>query len=140
MSIKALVAVAAAMIMAVLATHQASADQVTVADAGCIAYGAENAVIQQIGNGDTVVFCHFEDNRMCTLTALATGDCVAPGRKVTGYFTEAAMYCARSGGEVEMLDDDDAMDASMVELEGTCQLPNGTSCMIAQMYYGHCGG
>lgn len=134
MTIKALVAAAAGTVAAVLLVHSASAETFPQADIACAAYGAENAVIGELGNGQPVVYCHFEDARMCTLDALATGDCEAPGRRTTGFYTEAARYCARSGGDVEMADDD-----FLEEIEGTCHLPNGTSCLIGRMYYGQCG-
>lgn len=134
MKIKALVAAATGMVAAVLLVHSASAQEFPQADIACTAYGAENAIVSELGNGQPVVYCHFEDARMCTLDALATGDCEAPGRRTTGFYTEAARYCARSGGDVAFSD-----DPYLEEIEGTCTLPNGMSCLIGQLYYGQCG-
>ena len=42
--------------------------------------------------------CVFDDNRQCELIALSKELCKKGGVKVTGYATDAARYCAITGG------------------------------------------
>lgn len=112
----------------------AMADEADI-DAACQALGAEYGRIITLGSGETANFCQFEDNRGCTLEAQQAGLCPENGRKITGYYTEAARYCAWLGGEVAMTE---ANDPTLDELDGTCALPDGSVCVIGRLYYGSC--
>jgi putative hemolysin len=77
--------------------------------------------------------CFFEDNRQCEEWALLNGDCPVGGLKVTGYITDAAVYCAITGGTYEIT----GTDAAGVE-QGTCTLPDETICDVWEYYNGTC--
>ncbi|MEZ5669320.1 MAG: hypothetical protein R3F55_18165 [Alphaproteobacteria bacterium] len=113
----------------------ANAEDEAAVNSACQALGAEYGRIITLGSGATANFCQFEDNRGCTLEAMEEGYCPEGGRKITGYATVAASYCAWLGGEVSMVD---TIDASLDEIEGSCALPNGTTCLIGRLYYGSC--
>lgn len=51
-------------------------------------------------NGEYGV-CLFEDNRQCEEWALFRGECPVGGIKITGYDSDAEIYCAITGGQVE---------------------------------------
>jgi putative hemolysin len=54
--------------------------------------------IETRGDGGQYGVCLFEENRQCEEWALLRGDCPAGGLKVIGYVTDAARYCAITGG------------------------------------------
>jgi len=58
--------------------------------------------MQKNPSGGEYGICFFEDNRQCEEWALFRGDCQKGGRKVTGYETDAQVYCAITGGIVRM--------------------------------------
>ncbi|MCB9946483.1 MAG: hypothetical protein H6842_01495 [Rhodospirillaceae bacterium] len=111
----------------------ASADEQM--DEACRALGAEHAEEITLGNGTTTVLCWFEDARACTLQAIEAGNCIEGGRKTTGFFTDAARYCAWIGGDVTMVD---SPVAGLEEIDGTCELPDGSVCLTGRLYYGSC--
>jgi putative hemolysin len=67
--------------------------------------------------------CLFEDNRQCEEWALLRGHCPVGGRRVTGYATPAARYCAITGGSYSITGRSGAADE-----QGTC----GTSALDAR--------
>jgi hypothetical protein len=69
--------------------------------------------------------CLFEDNRQCEEWALFRGECPVGGVKITGYDSESQVYCAITGGKVEMQ-------------RGDCLLPNGRRCTLETHFAGHC--
>ncbi|MBK5938909.1 DUF333 domain-containing protein [Halochromatium roseum] len=69
--------------------------------------------------------CVFEDNRQCEEWALLRGDCPAGGIKVTGYDSDAEIYCAITGGEVDMQ-------------TGSCQSAEGVRCGLEAFFAGRC--
>jgi len=77
--------------------------------------------------------CVFEDNRQCEEWALYRGDCPAGGVKVTGYATDAAVFCVITGGEYTVTGSNGAADE-----QGTCTLKNGTSCDVWDNINGKC--
>jgi len=79
--------------------------------------------------------CLFEDNRQCEAWALLRGECPVGGLRVTGYATDAARYCAITGGRYAITARSGAADE-----EGTCALPGGASCDSDSYYRGTCGG
>ena len=72
--------------------------------------------------------CFFEDNRQCEERALLRGDCPVGGMKVTGYQTDAEVYCAISWWEVQGLDTDTPM----------CKRVDGTLCNAQANLDGDC--
>lgn len=72
--------------------------------------------------------CIFEDNRQCEEWALMRGNCPVGGLKVTGYQTDAEVYCAITGGEVQGLDTD----------KPTCKRVDGTVCDAQANLDGDC--
>lgn len=77
--------------------------------------------------------CYFEDNRQCEEWALFRGDCPAGGLKVTGYITEAARFCAITGGEYAITGNSGANNE-----QGTCTFKNGNTCDVWKYYTGEC--
>lgn len=69
--------------------------------------------------------CYFEDNRQCEEWALFNGDCPKGGIKITGYDNDAQIYCAITGGEVDMN-------------ANTCTFSSGKACGIDEYYNGNC--
>lgn len=88
----------------------------------CSEKGGET-VIKKLPDGSEYGVCVFDDNRQCEEWALFNEDCPIGGRKVTGYETEAQIYCAIRGGEVDMDKD-------------TCTLKNG-KVVDTEDYYNH---
>jgi len=77
--------------------------------------------------------CVFEDNRQCEEWALYRGECPEGGVKVTGYVTDAAVFCAISGGEYAVTSNSGAADE-----QGTCTFKNGTTCEVWEYFNGKC--
>ena len=77
--------------------------------------------------------CVFEDNRQCEEWALLGGECLEGGVKVTDYVTEAAVYCAITGGEYAGTGNSGAADE-----QGTCTLKNSTTCDVWEYFGGKC--
>jgi len=69
--------------------------------------------------------CLFEDNRQCEEWALFRGDCPVGGRKITGFTSDATVYCAITGHE--------AVESDVPDQIGSCTV-NGVTCS-AQTYY-----
>lgn len=117
------------------AADSASADQVSL-DSACQGFGAERGDVITLGNGTPANLCWFEDARACTLEALQAGNCLHSGRKTTGFATEAARYCAWLDGTITL---SDSPIEGLEEIDGTCELPDGSECLIGRLYYGTCG-
>lgn len=81
-------------------------------------------VIEKRGDGGEYGICFFEDNRQCEEWALFRGECPAGGRKITGYENQEQIYCAITGGEVDMA-------------KGVCVKDN-QSCEFTKYYNGTC--
>lgn len=81
--------------------------------------------MRELPNGGRYGVCVFTDNRQCEEWALYRGECPAGGVKITGYDTEAQIYCAITGGEVEMDTD-------------TCHRADGIACPIEDNFTGLC--
>lgn len=88
--------------------------------------------MEKRGDGGEFGVCYFEDNRQCEEWALFRGECPVGGRKVTGYITEAARYCAITGGEYTITNETASPE------EGNCKLPKGTVCNAQDFYDGKC--
>jgi hypothetical protein len=102
------------------------------ASQNCLDQGGD-LVIMERGDGGQYGVCFFEDNRQCEEWALMNGDCPVGGLKVTGYITDAAVYCAITGGTYEIT----GTDAAGVE-QGTCTLPDEITCDVWEYFNGIC--
>jgi putative hemolysin/phosphoserine phosphatase len=89
--------------------------------------------IEERGDGGQFGVCYFEDNLQCEEWALLRGECPAGGVKVTGYTTEAARYCAITGGGYDITG-----DAGADPEQGTCTFANGATCDVWDTYNGKC--
>ena len=101
------------------------------ASAHCAEQGGRHVV--ERGPGGEFGVCLFEDNRQCEEWALLRGHCPVGGRRVTGFATAAARYCAITGGSYAITDRSGAADE-----QGTCALPDGKSCDADAYYRGSC--
>jgi putative hemolysin len=72
--------------------------------------------------------CFFEDNRQCEEWALMRGQCPEGGVKITGYENEAQIYCAITGGEVKIEENEIAL----------CKRTDGTWCNAQSNFDGDC--
>ena len=88
-------------------------------------------VIEERGDGGQFGVCYFEDNRQCEEWALLRGDCPVGGFKVIGYITDAARYCAITGGEYQITGSGGAE-----EEQGTCTFNDGSQCDVWDYYNG----
>jgi ABC-type amino acid transport substrate-binding protein/putative hemolysin len=79
----------------------------------------------QRGDGNEYQVCYFEDNRQCEACAMLSGECPVGGVKVTGYPSDAAVYCAITGGQYDY-------DSN------NCNFSNGESCIAEDYYNGAC--
>ena len=77
--------------------------------------------------------CYFEDNRQCEEWALFRGECPAGGLKVTGYITDAARFCAITGGTY-VITGDSGLDTE----QGICTFKTGKTCDAWDYYNGKC--
>ncbi len=102
------------------------------ASENCIAQGGRLA-IETRGDGGQIGVCYFEDNLQCEEWAMMRGDCPVGGVKVTGYVTEAARYCAITGGAYTITGNSGASDE-----QGACTFKNGASCDVWDYYNGQC--
>lgn len=102
------------------------------ASENCLALGGK-LVIEKRGDGGEYGVCLFEDNRQCEEWALFRGQCPVGGRKVTGYTTEAARYCAITGGEYHITG-----NSGTEQETGTCTFENNRACDAAEYYAGEC--
>jgi putative hemolysin len=93
------------------------------ASQNCVAQGG-TLRIEERGDLGQFGVCYFEDNRQCEEWALLRGECPVGGVKVTGYTTEAARFCAISGGEYDQ--------------DGGCAFKNGVKCDAEAFYAGTC--
>lgn len=86
------------------------------------------------GKGDEYGVCIFEDNRQCEEWALFRNECPETGLKITGYITEAAIYCVISGGEYKVSNSNNESETE----NGTCTFFNGQTCNASDFYNGTC--
>jgi putative hemolysin len=77
--------------------------------------------------------CVFEDNRQCEEWALYRGECPEGGVKVTGYATDAAVFCAITGGKYAVTGNSGAVDE-----QGTCTFKDDTTCEVWEYFGGKC--
>jgi hypothetical protein len=89
--------------------------------------------IEKTPRGAEYGVCSFEDNRQCEEWALLRGECPVGGRKITGYLTAAARYCAITGGRYEITAGSGAENE-----QGTCTLSSGKICSADAYLNGEC--
>ena len=77
--------------------------------------------------------CVFEDNLQCEEWAMMRGECPEGGVKVTGYVTQAAVFCAITGGEYSVTSNSGAADE-----QGTCTFRDSTTCDVWEYFGGKC--
>jgi Tol biopolymer transport system component len=111
----------------------ASTQLANPASAYCIQQGGFLEMEDRAGLGQFGV-CYFLDNRQCEEWALFNGDCPVGGLKVTGYLTEAARYCAITGGEYTITVNSEDPN----EQQGTCTFNSGKTCNAWDYYNGTC--
>jgi putative hemolysin len=102
------------------------------ASENCIRQGGQ-LLMEHTPAGGQFGVCLFGDNRQCEEWALLRGACPAGGLRVTGYITDAARYCAISGGTYAVT----AHDGAPSE-RGSCALPDGRRCEAAAYFAGGC--
>ncbi|HJO25072.1 MAG: DUF333 domain-containing protein [bacterium] len=90
--------------------------------------------IESLGDRGEIGVCYFEDGRQCEEWALFRGECPVGGRRVTGFVTERARYCAIRGGRYEMTRAETATEPE----RGRCSLPDGSVCAAAGAGSGNC--
>ena len=120
------------MLIVAACSSSSSTDIANPASEYCVEQGG-TAVIEERGDGGQYGVCTFEENRQCEEWAMMRGDCPVGGIRVTGYVTDAARFCAISGGSYEVTGTDDSG-----EEQGTCTLPDGKSCDVWDYYNGEC--
>ena len=113
-------------------TTQPGTGSANPASQNCIDQGGTLA-IEERGDLGQIGVCYFEDNYQCEEWALMRGDCPVGGVKVTGYATEAARYCAITGGEYTITGNTGAVDE-----QGTCTFNAGIQCDAWDYYNAVC--
>jgi len=103
------------------------------ASQNCIAKGGQLR-IETAGNGAQYGVCLFDDNRQCEEWALLRGECPVGGRKITGYVTPQARYCAIRGGTYTVT----AEQTADTPERGDCALPGQPACDALALYDGRC--
>jgi putative hemolysin len=102
------------------------------ASENCIKQGGTLSIVAR-GDGGQYGVCTFADNQQCEEWALMRGECPAGGVKVTGYATDAARYCAITGGTYAV-----TRNSGQPDEQGTCTLPGGVQCDATEYYDGKC--
>jgi putative hemolysin len=113
----------------------------TSAPASAIANPASQNCVAQDGtleirtrsDGSQYGVCYFEDNRQCEEWALLRGDCPVGGIKITGYVTEAAQYCAITGGQYTITG-----SGNTEQEQGTCTFKTGQTCDAWEYFASTC--
>lgn len=102
------------------------------ASTNCIEQGGV-LEIRERGDGGQYGVCIFDDNRQCEEWAMLRGDCPVGGLRVTGFVTEAAVYCAITGNTYTAGGEDEGG----VE-QGECRLLSGEVCDAWAYFNGQC--
>lgn len=101
--------------------HKGSTELANPAAINCLEQGGSNSIMTR-PDGSQYGVCIFEDNMQCEDWAMLHGDCPVGGIKVTGYNSDAEVFCAITGGEVS---------------NGNC-IVDGTTCSLDSYYDGSC--
>jgi putative hemolysin len=103
------------------------------ASVNCVEQGGTVSIETRPDGGQYGV-CLFEDNMQCEEFALLRGDCPVGGIRVTGYVTDAARYCAITGGTYTAT----GGTTSDGQEAGTCSFSDGATCDVFEFYSGTC--
>jgi len=102
------------------------------ASVNCIKLGGKE-VNQTRGDGGQYGICVFPKNQQCEEWALFHGKCPLGGVTITGYGTDAATYCAITGGKYSA-----TANKNQTNEQGNCTLPAGNTCDAVAYYDGKC--
>ncbi len=102
------------------------------ASTNCVDKGGQ-LQIKKRGDGGEYGVCIFEDNRQCEEWALLRGECPVGGVKITGYITEAAVYCVINGGRYDI-----TANSGTADEQGTCTAQGGAVCSAEALFNGKC--
>jgi putative hemolysin len=111
---------------------QATAGLANPASENCVAQGG-TVSIEKRGDGGEYGVCVFEDNMQCEEWAMLRGECPVGGVRVTGYVTDAARYCAITGGTYAVTG-----NSNTPQETGTCTLAGGKVCDATEYFNGAC--
>ena len=101
------------------------------ASINCVNKGGETEIRERESLGQYGV-CLFDDNRQCEEWAMYREECPVGGLKITGYNSDAAVFCAITGGTY-------AITASTSSIEqGKCKFKNNKECDVWEYYRGNC--
>ena len=115
--------------------ESSASDKVGIANPAsenCVEKGGELSIQKRPDGGEYGV-CIFEDNRQCEEWAMMRGECPVGGIKITGYVTDAAVFCAITGGEYAVTG-----ESGSEKEQGTCTFQSGKSCDVWEYYEGKC--
>lgn len=85
-----------------------------------------STIIAKKPDGAEYGICDFGDNMQCEEWALMRGDCPVGGVKITGYDTQAQIYCVITGGQALAIGN------------AACTLKDGTVCPVNDYFVGTC--
>jgi putative hemolysin len=102
------------------------------ASTNCIDKGGSLQIRKRPDGGEYGV-CVFAEGREAEEWAMFRGDCPVGGVKVTGYVTEAARFCAITGGTYAVTGNSNTPDE-----QGTCSFREGKTCDAWEYYRGKC--
>ena len=114
------------------APTQPAANMANPASVNCERQGGKLSIQKRPDGGEYGV-CIFEDNRQCEEWALMRDECPAGGVVITGYVTQAAQFCAITGGEYKI-----TANSNTDQEQGTCTLKTGKTCDAAAYFAGTC--
>ena len=114
------------------APAQPAPNMANPASVNCEKQGGQLSIQKRPDGGEYGV-CIFEDNRQCEEWALLRGECPVGGVKITGYVTQAAQFCAITGGEYKI-----TANSNTEQEQGTCTFKNGKTCDAAAYFAGTC--
>ena len=106
------------------------------ASANCVKVGGKLVLESRTYQGQDIGqigVCYFEDNRQCEEWALMRGTCPVGGVKVTGYASDAARFCAITGGVYAI----SSPNQDPKNEQGTCARA-GKTCDVWKYYTGEC--
>jgi putative hemolysin len=93
------------------------------ASANCTKQGGEIKIVTR-NDGGQYGICFFENNLQCEEWAMLRGDCPVGGLKITDYDNGQQIYCAITGGEVNIS-------------KNTCTI-KGQVCSLDDYFNGSC--
>ena len=102
------------------------------ASQNCVAKGGRIVIETGPGRGQFGV-CTFDNNLQCEEWAMLRGTCRTGGIRVTGFVTQAARYCAITGGSYAVMSGSNTPGE-----QGRCALPSGVVCSASAYFDGTC--